>query len=233
LDLATAGGYTSGTVSVLKNNGDGTFAEAQDFAAGVGPSAITLGDLDGDGDLDVATANLDSNDVSVLANSGDATFTTPQSFIVGGSPFSVTVGDLDRDGDLDLATANLLSDNVSVLQNLTPTLQLSRSANRSNPLPLAGKTVSGNIYVFASGKDTDFKRVQFYLDDPDRSSAPIRLERSAPFDFAGGTNMDPTVTQARPFDTRTLANGQHTITATFARTDGTFRTITSTFTVAN
>ncbi|MBC8120479.1 MAG: hypothetical protein H7Y22_01430, partial [Gemmatimonadaceae bacterium] len=65
------------------------------------------------------------------------------------------------------------------------------------------------------------------------SGEPLRLERSAPFDFAGGTNMDPTITQANPFDTRTLTNGTHTITATFARTDGTFRTITSTFTVSN
>ncbi|MBC8123775.1 MAG: hypothetical protein H7Y22_18295 [Gemmatimonadaceae bacterium] len=59
------------------------------------------------------------------------------------------------------------------------------------------------------------------------------MERSTPFDFVGGTNMDPTITLANPFDTRTLTNGEHTITATFARTDGTFRTITSTFTVGN
>ncbi|MBC8124080.1 MAG: hypothetical protein H7Y22_19870 [Gemmatimonadaceae bacterium] len=56
----------------------------------------------------------------------------------------------------------------------------------------------------------------------------IQTELAAPFDFASGT-----VNTANAFDMRTLTNGEHTITATFARTDGTFRTLTSTFTVSN
>ncbi|MBC8123835.1 MAG: VCBS repeat-containing protein, partial [Gemmatimonadaceae bacterium] len=174
-----------------------SFLTTQTFAAGDFPFSITVGDLDGDGDLDLTTANSSSSypypsSVSVLKNNGNATFAALQYFAVGDYPSSITVGDLDKDGDLDLAAANYFSDNVTVLQNSTPTLQLSPSPNRSNLTPLEGQSGSGNIYVFASGKDTDFKRVKFFLDDPDKSGEPIRLEQAAPFDFAGGTNMDPT-----------------------------------------
>ncbi|MBC8123408.1 MAG: VCBS repeat-containing protein, partial [Gemmatimonadaceae bacterium] len=218
LDLATANG-NSDNVSVLKNNGNGTFAAAQNFAAGDEPQPITVGDLDGDGDLDLATANGSS--LFVLKNNGDGTFAAAQNFFTGG--IVVTVGDLDGDGDLDLATPD-----VTVLANTTPTLQLSLSPDRSNPVPLAGQTVKGNVYVFASGKDPDFLRVKFYIDDPNKSGEAFRTETIAPFDLSGGSGST-----ANPSNSRALTNGTHTITATFARTDGTFRTITSTFSVSN
>lgn len=53
-------------VSVLLNNGDGTFQTQQIYAAGSGPSSVAIGELDGDGSLDLATANSGSHDVSVL-----------------------------------------------------------------------------------------------------------------------------------------------------------------------
>ncbi|MBC8122827.1 MAG: hypothetical protein H7Y22_13425 [Gemmatimonadaceae bacterium] len=115
-----------------------------------------------------------------------------------------------------------------MLQNSTPTLQLSLSPHRSNPVPLAGQTVSGNVYVFASGRDTDFLRVRFFIDDPDKSGESFRTELVAPFDLSGTSGS-----KANPSDSRALTNGTHTITATFARPDGTYRTITSTFTVSN
>ncbi len=72
-DLATAN-EGSDDVSVLINDGDGTFAPAAPVAAGTDPRSVTGGDLDNDGDTDLATANNGSNDVSVLLNDGDGTF---------------------------------------------------------------------------------------------------------------------------------------------------------------
>lgn len=62
------------TIAVLLNNGNGTFTAAARWATGWGPESVTLGDLDGDGDLDAATANSVSNDVSLLANNGSGGF---------------------------------------------------------------------------------------------------------------------------------------------------------------
>ncbi|MBC8120263.1 MAG: VCBS repeat-containing protein, partial [Gemmatimonadaceae bacterium] len=230
LDLATAN-RDDVSVFVLKNNGNGTFTAPQTFVTGGRPFSVSVGDLDGDGDLDLSTANRNypyPGTVSVLRNNGNGTFTTSQNFVLGNDSISITVGDLDKDGDLDLATDNPQADSISVLQSTTPTLQLSLSPDRSNPVPLAGQTVKGNVYVFASGKDSDFLRVNFYIDDPDKSGEPFRTELVAPFDLSGTSGS-----KANPSDSRALSNGQHTITATFARTDGTFRTMTSTFTVKN
>ncbi len=90
-------------------------AAGSPFAAGTGPRSVTSGDFDGDGDLDLATANNGSDDVSVLLGDGAGGFVAAPAVAAGTNPRSVTSGDFDGDGDLDLATANANSDDVSVL----------------------------------------------------------------------------------------------------------------------
>ncbi len=72
LDLAVANsgfpGIIIGDVSVLLGNGDGTFAADVIFGAGDFPQSVAIGDLDGDGDADLAVANFGSDNVSVLLN---------------------------------------------------------------------------------------------------------------------------------------------------------------------
>jgi hypothetical protein len=48
--------------------GNLAFAAAVDYAAGTAPRSIALGDLNGDGKLDLTVANGTSNNVSVLLN---------------------------------------------------------------------------------------------------------------------------------------------------------------------
>ena len=118
LDLAVANMYiSSSNVSILKNNGDGTFASAVNYVAGSGPHSVFCADLDNDNDLDLAVANRYSNNVSILKNNGDGTFASAVNYGAGSGPLSVFCADLDNDNDLDLAVANYLSDNVSILKN--------------------------------------------------------------------------------------------------------------------
>ena len=100
---------------MLTGKGDGTFDPATDHTAGDGPNSVAVGDLDRDGNPDLAIANLDSNGVSVLSGNGDDTFDPKTDHPTGSGPFSVAVGDFDRDGNPDLATANAGSNDVSVL----------------------------------------------------------------------------------------------------------------------
>src|SRR2546430_11227147 len=49
-------------------------AAATNFAVGAGPTSVAIGDLNGDGKLDLAVANGNSNNVSVLLGTGTGFF---------------------------------------------------------------------------------------------------------------------------------------------------------------
>jgi hypothetical protein len=122
VDLVTANS-AGDNVSVLINNGTGVFATAVNYNIGArsGPRSVVVGDLNGDGWQDLATANLGSKNVSVLLNS-TGTFQAAINYGAGTSPGgenvpnSIVMGDLDGDLKQDLITANAgTSNSVSVL----------------------------------------------------------------------------------------------------------------------
>ncbi len=77
-------------------------------AAGDSPQATAAADLDGDGDQDLAVANLFSDDVTILKNKGNGNFRQPASSPVpaGDGPTSIVATDLDGDGDQDLVVVD-------------------------------------------------------------------------------------------------------------------------------
>ncbi|WP_341882121.1 FG-GAP-like repeat-containing protein [Synechococcus sp. UW140] len=116
LDIITANfGTNSNSASVLLGNGNGTFGPKTDFATGYYLASVTLGDVNGDGRLDIITANQYSANVSVLLGNGNGTFQTQATFATGSNPRAVALGDINGDGRLDIITANQYSANVSVL----------------------------------------------------------------------------------------------------------------------
>ncbi|GAB3878908.1 VCBS repeat-containing protein [Hymenobacter segetis] len=143
-DLLTAN-YGSDALGVLLGNGNGTFQAVAAYSTGPGstPAGLAAADLNGDGHLDVVTANFGTDALGVLLGTGTGTFQAPLTFATGSgagplaSPFNVVAADVNGDGQRDLLAANYTSAAAAVLLQTTPL------ATRSG-LPGARATLAPN-----------------------------------------------------------------------------------------
>jgi autotransporter-associated beta strand protein len=116
LDIVTVSSFAGAfTLSVLLGNGDGTFGHHSTVTLDRRAYGIAVGDFNGDGKLDLVTANSDDSSVSVLLGNGDGTFIQSSIDVSPSRPQSVAVADFNGDGKLDIVTANYSSSTVSVL----------------------------------------------------------------------------------------------------------------------
>ncbi len=132
-DLAVAN-YGSDNVSILRNtttSGSVTFAALHNFSIGGSTESVAIGDIDGDGKLDLAFAHTLANSIGVLRNTssvgsiGNGSFATIQYFTTGTQPHLVAIGDLDGDGKPELTTAvheQVLGGSVLRNVDLPPTI---------------------------------------------------------------------------------------------------------------
>lgn len=115
-DLISAN-FNDNTVTVLTNNGDGTFTSVSTNSVGNAPSSVVAADVNGDGKPDLTVANEFDDTVTVLTNNGDGTFTAASTNNVGIEPFSATVVDINGDGRPDIICADyyFLDNTLTVL----------------------------------------------------------------------------------------------------------------------
>ena len=90
------------------NNGSGIFSDSGQRLGNNPSSSLAIGDLDGDGDLDIFVGNSSGHDTAdvVWLNDGAGSFARRSQEIGDISSQSVALGDIDSDGDLDAFIAN-------------------------------------------------------------------------------------------------------------------------------
>jgi hypothetical protein len=94
-----------GLVSILLGNGDGTLQAPFTIHVGQSAGSLAVGDFNGDGNLDIVTANA-AGTVSLLLGNGDGTLQPPVNFAAGTFTAYLAVGDFNGDGNLDVAATN-------------------------------------------------------------------------------------------------------------------------------
>ncbi|MGQ0553487.1 MAG: FG-GAP repeat domain-containing protein [Planctomycetota bacterium] len=115
LDLVTAAG-TAGILELRLGNGAGGFGAVATLTAMPGDvlSGVCAGDLDGDGDVDLACTNAVSSQLSLFLNTGSGVFSAPSHYATGSQPVSLRAADVNGDSLLDLVTLNDAGESLSV-----------------------------------------------------------------------------------------------------------------------
>ncbi len=110
-----ADGTEPNTVMVRLGNGNGTFGGPAFYGTGDRPKFTAIADLNGDGKLDLVTANQDASTTSVLLGNGNGTFQSKTDYGTCSHGHEVAVGDFNHDGKRDLAVACWGGSVISIL----------------------------------------------------------------------------------------------------------------------
>src|SRR5262249_32394711 len=89
-------------------NGDGSFGGPTNYFVD-SPYTVSLGDLNGDGHLDIVAADVYDNADAVLLNNGDGSFSGPTYYAADNNftyTFFATLADVNGDGTLDIVNDN-------------------------------------------------------------------------------------------------------------------------------
>jgi hypothetical protein len=153
-------GGNGGGVSVLLNNGNGTFAAPVNYAPGGEFYFLTASDVSGDGKLDLVVSSVNPNQATLLfLGNGDGTFSSSPITLASGTTSNFnTVGDLNGDGAPDVVVPNFVngSGNISVLlQSVLPVLQITPSSLSFTSIQGGGSPPPLSLAIGNSGGGTE------------------------------------------------------------------------------
>ena len=104
-------------ISVWLNNGSQVFTQNKLSATFDSPRFFDMGDLDGDGDQDVASVSNDGDMVAWMENLDGDEFDTHILISNYEEPYVVKINDLDDDGDNDIIAASDFDDRMTWWEN--------------------------------------------------------------------------------------------------------------------
>jgi hypothetical protein len=139
-----------------------------DIAVSAGPVQVAIGDFNGDGENEIAVAELSADKIEIFEKpassiDGDLTaYALAESFQLapGSSPSALAAADLNGDGRVDLVAANFQSNSLSVfLQqkdgSLSALPSFATSGLHPNGLTVADLKGDGQNEIIAANRDSD------------------------------------------------------------------------------
>lgn len=99
-------------LNISLNNGDGTFQSTLTLAGGSSPRAISTGDFNGDGFVDLISA--DSSYYSLFLGNGDGTYQTIRTVPTSALTYDVTTADVNGDGKTDIIGADATTNHINI-----------------------------------------------------------------------------------------------------------------------
>lgn len=176
-DLAFVDGGVDNSLTLILNNGDGTFASPVTLNVGspqCAPDGLAVADFDGNGKPDLAISSYYDNSVDLLLNydpnlrafQAVYTFSAPQAE-------GLAVGDFNHNGNLDLAVTDYSNNTITLLLDFDPTTHtfLSTATYSTDGFPISigagdfngdGKTdlavaCAGSVDFFLGNGDGTFQ----------------------------------------------------------------------------
>ncbi|CAF4233590.1 unnamed protein product, partial [Adineta steineri] len=183
MDIVVASPGTN-RILILYGSGDGHFLVGPTFSTGLKAGTISLGvgDFDGNGLLDVTTANYLGNNIGVHISSGYQHFGRETIYSTGdaSTPYAVAVSDFNHDNQSDLVVVNYGTNNIGIFfgfgNGTLSTIVLYPLENNANPTAVAVADFnhdnysdiavvnygSNNIYIFLGSINGIFSLVTIY-----------------------------------------------------------------------
>ena len=185
-DLLVAFTTIYGSLSVVRNRGNGTFDPPENYDTCYSTQMIVAADFNGDKRVDVAGDSV-CFQATIMLNNGDGTFRHNGDYGRGYTPGGIDAGDIDGDGDLEIVYGNGTSDVTILPSNGDGTFAPhGGQAVHFNPrgVKMADFDADGDIDIVTSNNYTNF--ISFLRNDG-TGAFPLPEDRFPGF---GTMNLD-------------------------------------------